>query len=132
MAVGVGDSLWIAVQVEAGPNNPVDTVQVYLNFDRTKLKVLEVFGAGELEEELQAEFDNSQGWINYAAGTLGPALDAPFMLVSIEFEAVATTDAAGTEVAFAPLVAPRQTKVIRKGVNQNPGGLTPIRVVVNP
>ena len=130
--VAVGESLQIDVWVEAGPNNPVDTVQVYLNFDPAKLQVLDVFGSGALEAELQANWDNDRGHIDYAAGTLvGTPVNAPFVLVSIEFEAVAATGTDGTGVAFAPLEAPRQTKAIRAGVNQT-GGLTAVRVVVKP
>jgi hypothetical protein len=134
LEVAVGESFQVDVWVEAGPNNPVDTVQVYLNFDPTKLQVTDVFGGGELEEELQEpEYDNLLGHIKYAVGTLDTnnPLTEEFILLTVYFEALDPTGSGGTPVQFAPLVDPRQTKAIRSGNNRT-GTLTNVAVVVNP
>ncbi len=122
----------VIVMVAASLASPVDTVQVYLNFDRTKLQVTEMSGAVELEVELQAgAYDNLLGQTKYAAGTLGPPRNAEFILMTVGFRALGPTGAGGTMVQFAPLAAPRHTKAIRSGHNRT-GTLTNVTVVVNP
>ncbi len=67
--------------------------------------------------------------MDYAAGTLGESSLAPFTLVNLTFQAINPTGPAGTQLQFAPLVAPRETKAIEAGVT-NLGNLSPLTLVI--
>ena len=125
----VGQLFEVEVTVEAQADSPVDTVQVYLDFDPSILQVVEINSEATLEIALQSSFDNLTGQVGYAAGTLGHSAQSPFTLVSIKFQPVNTTGPAGTPLRFAPLIAPRETKAIEAGVN-NLGNLSPLTLVI--
>ena len=113
--VSLGAQFTVSVVVEAGSTSAVDTVQVYLDFDSSILRVIALRSGGTLEEQLQSSFDNGLGRIDFAAGTLGsPAVQA-FTLVTVDFRAVAGTGPTGTVVRFTPTAAPRVTKVVKAG-----------------
>ena len=116
-------------RVEAGASNPVDTVQVYLDFDPAILQLVEMDAGDTLEVGLESAFDNLTGRVDYAAGTMGDSASAPFTLVSLTFRAVNPTTTAGTQLLFAPLIAPRETKPIEAGAN-NLGTLNPLTLVI--
>ena len=126
---GVGQLFEVLVTVEAEAARPVDTVQVYLDFDPSLLRVVEVNGGARLEIALQSSIDLLAGQVDYAAGTLGDSAQAPFTLVSLKFQALNPTGPAGTQLQFAPLIAPRETKAIEAGVN-NLGNLSPLTLVI--
>jgi hypothetical protein len=107
----------------------VDAAQVYLDFNSAALQVIAIRDGTTLTEQLQSSFDNSLGQVSYAAGTLGNAAATPFTLATIDFQGIGATGQAGTDIVFAPLVDPRQTKAVDAGVN-NTGQLTPVTVVV--
>ena len=107
----------------------MDTVQVYLDFDPSILTVVEVNPGATLKVALQSGFDNLAGQAGYAAGTLGDSAQVPFTLVSLTFLAINPTGPAGTQLQFAPLVAPRETKAIEAGVN-NLGKLRALTLVI--
>ena len=108
---------------------PVDTVQVYLDFDPSILQVVEINPGATLEVALHSGFDNLAGQVGYAAGTLGDSAQVPFTLVSLTFQAINPTGPAGTQLQFAPLIAPRETKAIESGVNTL-GILSPLTLVI--
>ena len=107
----------------------MDTVQVYLEFDPSILQVVEINPGATLEVALQSGFDNLAGQVGYAAGTLGDSVQGPFTLVSLTFKTPNLTGPAGTQLQFAPLIAPRETKAIEAGVN-NLGNLSPLTLVI--
>ena len=105
------------VQVWAGPNGPVDTGQVYLDFDAGQLEAISLTAGERLEYQLQAVTDNTKGRIGFAAGTLRGAATKPFILCIVSFRPKAVIEGTGAPVYFAPLSPPRQTKVVHKGVD---------------
>ena len=115
--------------MDADATSPVDTVQVYLDFDPSILQVITVNAGATLEVILQSGFDNLSGEVDFAAGTLGDSALSPFTLFSITFQAVNTTGPMGSQLHFAPLIAPRETKAIEAGAN-NLGNLSPLTVVI--
>ena len=91
----------------------MDTVQVYLDFDSSILRVVEVDAGARLEVVLQSGFDNPAGQVDYAAGTLGDSAQVPITLVSLTFQVINPSGPAGTQLQFSPLVVPRETKAMR-------------------
>jgi hypothetical protein len=129
--INVGSQFQIQVQVDASPERPVDTVQVYLDFDSNKLEVVgQLQAGGVLTVPLQSSSDNQLGQINYSAGAEfgAPLVTSSFLLVTINLKAKATTGIQGTNILFAPLVPPRQTKAIR-GANVT-GTLSTAKVII--
>ena len=124
-----GEEFDVIVQVSAGVTNRVDTVQVYLDFDATKLEAISLASGGRLEYQLQSLLDNSGGRVAYAAGTLGDARELPFTLGTLTFRAKADSGGREVSIQFAPLRAPRQTKAINRGLNVT-GQLIPVGVIV--
>jgi hypothetical protein len=127
--IALGEQFSVRVVVNAGPASPVNAAQVYLNFDPSVLQVIALRDGTTLSEQLQSSFDNSLGQVNYAAGTLSNAAASPFTLVTIDFQGTGATGQRGTDIVFAPLVDPRQTKAVDAGLN-NTGKLTPVNIVV--
>ena len=113
----LGQEIQIEVQVWAGAATSVDTVQVYLDFDAGKLDAISLAAGERLEYQLQAITDNTKGRIGFAAGTLRGAATKPFVLCTVSFRSKAITDGVEASVDFAPLSPPRQTKVVRWGVD---------------
>ena len=119
----------VAVWVWAGAGSPVDTVQVYLEFDPSKVEAVSVVAGERLEYQLQATTNNTLGQVGFAAGTLGNAAREPFTLCTVRFRAKAVADEPGTSVYFAPLNSPRHTKVINKGLDVT-GELRNLKLIV--
>ncbi len=117
------------VMVSAGNGNPVDGVQVFIDFDPAVFRVVKLRDGDSLTESLHSSRDNEFGHVGYAAGTLGEPIKTPFRLVSVEFEAAAPTGGSGSGVAFASLTPPRVTKTVYLG-NGNTGSLRPPLIVV--
>ena len=128
--ITAGQQLRLRIVVQAGETNPVDTVQVYLAFDPAIFEAAAVAAGPDLEVPLQSRVDNNRGRIDYAAGTTGKAMTAPFTLATVTFRARAATGASGTYITFAALQYPRQTKAIVRGDNRT-GSLTSAYIVVN-
>ena len=126
---GIGQLFEVAVTVEAQADRPVDTVQVYLDFDSSILRVVEVDAGARLEVVLQSGFDNPAGQVDYAAGTLGDSAQVPFTLVRLTFQVINPSGPAGTQLQFSPLVVPRETKAIEAGANHL-GNLSPLILVI--
>ena len=117
------------VLVKAGYANPVDTAQVYLEYDPEKLELVSLKPNLRLEHLLQSRFDNEEGEIDYAAGTLEYAVQYPFTLCTLTFRAKAATEFWGTYVDFSRLKAPRETKAINRGRNVT-GELVPLQLEI--
>ena len=115
--------------MKAGITNPVDTVQVYLEFDPSYLEASFLSDGGNLEIPLQLNLDNSRGQIDFSVGTLGDSAWMPFTLATVYFRALAPTGPQGTYIAFADLLPLRQTKAIEGGANIT-GDLSSAHVVV--
>lgn len=128
--IAAGQQLRLRIVVQAGETNPVDTVQVYLVFDSTIFEVAAVAAGPDLEVPLQSRIDNNRGRMDYAAGTTGKAMTAPFTLATVTFRARSATGTPGTYITFAALQSPRQTKAIARGDNRT-GSLTSAYIVVN-
>jgi hypothetical protein len=126
----VGQQVSVNVVVNAAPASPVDAVQVYLDFNASMLQVVSIAGGTTLSEELQSDFDNNLGQVGYAAGTLGASIEAPFTLVTVNFQTTGATGPGGTDIVFAPLVPPRQTKVAVGLGRDVTGTLTPVHLVI--
>ena len=128
--VNVGQEFTVLVRVKANYVSPVDTAQVYLEFNPEMLEVVSLKPNPRLEVLLQSRFDNAEGEVDYAAGTLGYAVQYPFTLCTLTFRARAATSLWNTAwVDFSRLRAPRETKSISRGRNIT-GELIPLRVVV--
>ena len=128
--IAAGQQLRLRIVVQAGESNPVDTVQVYLVFDPAIFEAAAVAAGPDLEVPLQSRVDNNRGRIDYAAGTTGKAMAAPFTLATVTFQARSATGLPGTYITFAALQSPRQTKAIARGDNRT-GSLTSAYIVVN-
>ena len=127
--VSTGDLVNVAVTLNAGLGNGVDAAQVYLDFDASVLQVEKLTGNPAFAEELQSNRDNILGQINYAAGTLGAPITSSFQLLEVRFRAVTQTGPSGTTIRFAPVVNPRQTKVVAAGINTT-GSLGAVNLVI--
>jgi hypothetical protein len=125
-----GEQFSVNIIVNAGPANSVDATQAYLDFDPSLLQVIAIRDGATLSEQLESSFDNSLGQINYVAGTLGNAAEGSlyYTLAIIDFQGIRATAQGGTEITFAPLTDPRQTKAVNAELN-NTGTLTPVKIV---
>ena len=126
----MGQEISVNVAVAASTASPVDAVQVHLDFDTSVLQVVNVAGGATLSDELQSDFDNSLGQVGYAAGTLGDSIEAPFTLVTVNFQTTAATGQGGTDIVFAPLTPPRQARMTVGAGSDVTGSLTPVSLVV--
>ncbi len=118
--VEVGQVLSVTVQVEAS-GTPVDGAAAFLNFDPTKLQVVDtagtpttsVYACGPMDPPLHNSAGNTSGRIGYSAGKLsGSPPDGTFCLAQVYFRSVAGADA--TALGF-NLVAPRRTNLTSGG-----------------
>ncbi len=104
----------VVVEVQAG-SQPVDAAEAHLDFDPAVLQVVSVTPGSALGTVIQNLFDNTEGEIDYAAGTFETPPNGTFDLVTITFEAVQATDASGMPLDFAPLVFPRESQATYSG-----------------
>jgi hypothetical protein len=118
--VVVGQVFSIVVQVQAGAT-AIDSAATYLNFDATKLQVVDASGAaaaqvqpcGPLTIALQNEVRGSVGQIDYAAGLLqGSSPSETFCLAQVHFRAIAA--APSVQIAF-NTVPPRNSDAAAGG-----------------
>lgn len=127
--VSRGQEFQVQVKINAGESNPVDTAQVYLDFDNARLSVVSLMAGSRLRYVLQNESSELSGRIGFAAGTTGAAQVAPFVLCTITFRANGLGGRGETEIGFAPLRAPRHTKAIHRALDVT-GDLESLLVVV--
>ena len=127
--LGVGQEFEVVIRVWASPEIPVDTAQVYLDFDSRQLEAVSIVPGADLEYGLLSAWDNGLGRLEYAAGTLRNAPTEAFILCTATFRTRGTTGPDGTLIGFAPRQAPRETKAVIRGANVT-GQLIPIRAIV--
>ena len=109
--------LTVHVRVHADSDRPVDTAQVYLEFDAASLQVESIFSGPRLEYQLKSEWDNVVGSVGCAAGTLGPAAGNTFALCSVAFRVQVGAARSSIQVGFADPANIHRTKVIHRGLD---------------
>ena len=97
----------LQIQVAAG-SQPVDGAEVHLDFDAAHLQVVD--GSGQaadtiksgdiLDLTIQNNVDNEQGTIDFAAGTLSGGRTGTFVLATIRFKALQTTNGTNIPLTF--------------------------------
>ena len=117
------------VSIIAGSDGPVDTAQVYLEFDPAKLRVESISSGPPLEYLLLSTWDNTLGSVKCAAGTLGPAVKSPFTLCTVTFHPTAQAGNTSTQVRFADRENIHRTKVISRGLDIT-GQLLPLEIFI--
>ena len=127
--VQIGQEFELAVKVGAGHTKPVDTAQVYLDFDPTVLEVETIRPGPHLEHQLQSSWDPDRGRLAYAAGTLRNPLEFPFTLCTVVLRVKARPIFGSTLIQFDDLKPPHQSKAIYRGLNVT-GELAPVRISV--
>jgi uncharacterized repeat protein (TIGR01451 family) len=96
-----GESFDITLQFEPGPEEPVDGIEVYLEFDPAKLQVNSVTNSGVLDFELKNEIGNN--YIDFAAVSFDNEVPTElFDLVTINFTALEETGDSPTFLEFVP------------------------------
>ena len=123
----MGQRFEVRVAIGAGSERPVDTAQVYLEFDPAKLRVESISSGPRMEYLLLSTWDNTLGNVRYAAGTLGPAVETPFTLFTATFQATAQPASAGAQIRFADPTNIHRTKVILRGLDVT-GQLKPLQL----
>jgi len=113
ITVGQDNVFTLDVIIQAG-SLPVDSAQVYIDFNPTYLNVLGLTGGLSLPTELDKSYNNSTGQISYSAVTFGAGATGTFTLVTIQLQAMSIT--AGTDLTFS-FISPRETKVRNSSVN---------------
>jgi Zn-dependent metalloprotease len=84
-----GEEFDVTFQVVTAESQPVDGIQVYLNFDPDKMQINSIASSGVLDFTLMEEFDNAAGYINFAAGSWeNEPPTGNFELVTINFTAL--------------------------------------------
>ncbi len=99
--VAVGDTLFVTVEMQAG-STEVNAADVDLTFDPNVLRFEDIDNGSTFGLVLTSSGNNTTGTINYVAAAFGTTASGTFDLFTVEFTALATTDAAGTALAFSP------------------------------
>ena len=126
--LSVGETVTLSIQVGASSSQPVDTVQVYLDFDSTLLQVVDSNGdpatqvtlgpilqpGGLWKDVLLNAVDNQAGRVVVAGGKGLEGTDATeeFVLATVRFKALGV--APETLVAF-DTEAPEKTRAVFQG-----------------
>ncbi|MBM3133996.1 MAG: hypothetical protein FJZ89_01640 [Chloroflexi bacterium] len=108
-----GQVFTLTVQVQAGTQQ-VDGAQASLDFSPAFVRVQRLTAGTALPLILLNQFNNTAGTIDHAAGALADFPSGTFVLVQIQFEALAET--AGTPLAF-HFGLPRDSDVAFGGVS---------------
>ena len=114
----VGDTFTVTVAAQAGTQT-VNVAKALLTFDPSLLQVVTATAGTALDYPLQdfgneaVAFDNTAGTIDYEAGKLGGSVSGTFTLLTLEFQAVGTGDAAIAFTASETTAADAGTEVLR-------------------
>ena len=111
--VSTGDAFSMDVRIDTASHS-VDSAQVFIDFNPANLRVTSLTNGGTLPAELTQTIDNTAGTLGYAAADLSSSASGVFNLVTIGFEAIASTP--GTQLAF-HMDGQRVTK-INDGLNE--------------
>jgi len=130
----VGEVFGVDIMAESR-TQPFDTVQVYLDFDPTRLQVVDESGNPVTQTVpisptmvLQNEVDNEAGRVNYAVRVPfgDPPLTGRVQVARLYFRAVAATPPEGTMLEF-NWTLPRRTDIL-SGINSVLGRIGETRV----
>ncbi len=111
--VAVGQTFALTLQVQAG-SQLVDGAAAYVNFDPAVLQVVSIANGAALPVELQKQFSNTSGTLDYSAGALSAFPSGTFTLATVTFRA--TSASAGSALTFATQ-APRASDVTYAGAS---------------
>ncbi|MGC1375586.1 MAG: DNRLRE domain-containing protein [Anaerolineales bacterium] len=125
VSVTSGQVFSMNVQVKAGAQQ-IDGAQASLDFNPALVHVKQLIAGAALPLNLQSQFDNAAGTIDFSAGTLSGFPSGTFTLVTVEFEAPMPTT--GTNLAF-HFGLPRDTGVTFGGESVL-GGATGGEIIV--
>jgi hypothetical protein len=116
-----GQTFNLAIKTNTGSNQQVSGVQAYLNFDASRLEVvdadsvnsgIQITPGSSLDTVLENIVDNSNGVISYSAGKLGsPFPSGSFTVASIQFRAKTVTANVTTAIMFS-LSGPATTSMV--------------------
>ncbi len=97
-----GDDFEITLQVvPTNSSYPINAVQAYLEFDPTKFQVNNITNSGSMDMLLEANFNNTDGYIHLGAATfLSPPPTETFDFVTIHLTALG--ESGNTTLAFDP------------------------------
>jgi hypothetical protein len=94
----IGDKFTVTIRIQAG-SQLVDGVQVCLDFDPTKLRIVQVISINNgLPLSIQNKIDNSKGAFDYAVGAFSNFPSGNLGIVQVQFEAIGVTT--GTPITF--------------------------------
>lgn len=101
VTLAVGSSQHLAIMLSPG-STPVNGVQLHLNVDPSYLRLVNVTkGTSQLDRVLEeVTFDVNTGVVRFGAGILGAVVSEPFVVVTLEVEAVRSTGQNGTPITF--------------------------------
>jgi len=122
-----GETVIFSIKVGASVTEPVDTVEVYLDFDPTALQVDAVtFGpilnsSGRWKQSLLNQFDNNVGRVEIAASkgrASGGGSDSveEFVLATVQLKALAAASNVGVIFDTESVISNQRTKAVAKGV----------------
>ncbi|MEL6591413.1 MAG: cohesin domain-containing protein, partial [Bacteroidota bacterium] len=104
--VNPGDNFSVVMQVQTN-GQAVAGAEIHLDFDPSLVEVVSLSPGTSLPIPLQNTSDNTNGTIDYAAGTFGAAVSTDFTLVTINFLA---KNVIGSNTPVYGTVFPRQTQ----------------------
>jgi hypothetical protein len=109
--VGASESFAVDISVTISGEGGVNAAGAHLDFDTTYLEVLGITPGTALGDEIESDYDNTAGTIDYVAGVgMGnPAVTGAFVLATVELHAKTVT--AGTALTFVFTPAIRETCV---------------------
>ncbi len=122
--VAPGDVFSVDVLVDAG-SQPVDGAEVYLDYDPSRLQVVDATGSSAdhvengaaLDVVLRNHVDNAAGRIDFAAGTFSATPPSgTFALLTIRLKALSLTGSPSTALSFVH-EPPRKTNVVYAGLS---------------
>lgn len=100
VTTGIGETFELEIEVRTGEQE-INAASAYLNFDESYLEVVSITPGEALPVIIQNEFDNANGELDFAAGTLSTDYpSATFRLATVTFRTLALTDEHGTPVVF--------------------------------
>lgn len=99
--VGVNEVFSVDIVLTPGPDTTMSGAQVSLDFDASKLEVVEIVDGTDFEFVLDPEFDNESGQLDYAAINISDdPLTNEIVLAEIVFQAIESTSGETTLITF--------------------------------
>ena len=119
--VAAGQSFDVDIKIDAA-GQPVDGAEVHLDFHPLYLQVVdsgnapagEIKSSGVLDIAIQNHVDNAVGQIDFAAGTFTSPPTGSYVLATIRFRALASTDGQSTPLTVVQEL-PRKTDLMYRG-----------------